>query len=324
MLRFVLITALAAFALEESARASSIVFVKRGDVWIANAKGKRQKAITKNGTPSNPYRSPAYSDKGVITAVKGRRTIHFFNRRGKRLRRARDLTGGPTPPFDPVIIDHSISPNGRRLASTLWLTTRDATPKPGEPTGTDYGTSVWYSQTRSGKLLPGTTDGGQSVTWAGNALPVVFAPHVYHSADAWLVDLGRPNSPTQWFQDRATVDPLDPSDGEPLDDGELTRARDKIAVVRGPNTTASAAPTMIRVYAVSSLSARPAERCDLRAAPNSRIESPSWSPDGRRLAWSERDGIWATPIAAASTGCGAAPKRLIAGGSQPDWGPARR
>ena len=131
-------------------------------------------------------------------------------------------------------------------------------------------------------------------------------------------------SPTQWFQDRAVVDVLDPSDGEPLDDGEVTRAEDKIAVVRGPNTTASSAPTMVRVYAVSSLSARPTERCDLRAAPNSRIESPTWSPSGRRLAWSERDGIWSSPIASGTGDCAAAPKLLIRGGSQPDWGPADR
>jgi hypothetical protein len=257
----------------------------------------------------------------VITAVTGRRDIHFFDRRGKRLRRERDLSGGPTPPFDSVIIDHAISPDGRRLASTLWITSRAATPRPGEPTGTDFETSVWYSRAKDGKLQ-GTTDAGQNVTWVTNSRPVVFAPDVYHSADAWIVNLGTPNSPAQWFQDRATVDVLDPSDGEPLNDGEVTRAQDKIAVVRGPNTSASSAPTMIRVYAVSSLSERPTERCDLRSVPNSRIESPSWSPDGERLAWSESSGIWVSPIAGGTGDCAAAPKRLIAGGSQPDWGPA--
>lgn len=316
-----LIALLGTLPFAASAQASSIVYIKGGDVWIAGANGSGQRAITKNGTPRNPYRSPAYSNSGVITAVKGRRDIYFFDRRGKQLRRKRDLSGGPTPPYDSVIIDHAISPDGRRLASTLWITTRDAAPTAGEPSGTDYGTSVWYSRASDGKLQ-GRTDDGQNTTWVTNTLPVVFAPYVYHSADAWIVSLNAPNNPKQWFQDRETVNVLDPSDGEPLNDGELTRAQDKIAVVRGPSTTASSTPTMIRVYAVSSLAARPTERCDLRAAPNSRIESPSWSPDGKSLAWGESSGIWVSPIADGSGACGEAPKRLIAGGSEPDWGPA--
>ena len=259
----------ASLALAAGAHASSIVYIKRGDVWLAKADGSAQRALTKNGTPRNPYRSPAYSNKGVITAVKGRRDIYFFNRSGKQLRKKRDLTGGPTPPYDSVIVDHSISPNGRTLASTLWITTRAGSPRPGEPQGTDYDTSVWYSRASNGKLIQGTTDGGQNVTWASNSVPLVFAPYVYHSADAWVVNLANPNSPRQWFQDRATVDPLDPSDGEPLNDGELTRAQDKIAVVRGPSTTASATPTMVRVYAVSNL-VEPAHRA-LRPAPGAQL-----------------------------------------------------
>jgi hypothetical protein len=98
----------------------------------------------------------------------------------------------------------------------------------------------------------------------------VFAPDVYHSADAWVVNLSSPDSPRQWFQDRETMNVLDPSDGEPLNDGELTRAHDKIAVVRGPSTTESSAPTMVRVYAMSNLTDRPVERCDLGSAPNTR------------------------------------------------------
>ncbi|HYP47666.1 MAG TPA: hypothetical protein VEQ61_03420 [Thermoleophilaceae bacterium] len=321
---FIALTASLALCLgtAASAHASSIVFIKRGDIWLARSDGKGQRALTKNGTPRSPYRSPAYSDRGVITAVKGQRDIYFFDRRGKQLRRKRDLTGGPTPPFASVIIDHSISPNGRRLGSTLWVTTSAVAPKSFEPAGTDYDTSVWYSNTSNGRLLRGTTDGGQNVTWASNSTPVVFAPYVFHSADAWLVSLSNPNNPTQWFQDREVVSVLDYTDGEPLNDGELTRRRDKIAVVRGPSTPASSAPTMVRVYSVSSLAARPKERCDLRSAPNSRIESPSWSPDGKRLAWSERSGIWSTRIAGGSGDCKAAPRLLIRGASQPDWGPA--
>jgi WD40-like Beta Propeller Repeat len=319
----VLFALVATVVLPAGAQASSVVYIKRGDVWLANSGGSAQRPLTRDGSPRNPYRSPAYSNRGVITAVKGRRDIHFFNTRGKRIRKKRDISGGPTPPFDSVIIDHSISPDGRRLASTLWLTSRAGSPRPGEPQGTDYSTSVWYTRVKDGRLhSKGTTDGGQSVTWASSGMPIVFAPYVYHSADAWVVDLNRPNDPRQWFQDRATVNVLDPSDGEPLDDGELTRGRDKIAVVRGPNTTASSGQTMIRIYAVPNLFDRPAERCDLRAAPNTRIESPSWSPDGDQLAWSERGGIWISPISDGAGDCGAAPRLLIRGGSQPDWGPA--
>lgn len=118
------------------------------------------------------------------------------------------------------------------------------------------------------------------------------------------------------------VDVLDPSDGDPLDDGELSRARDRLAALRGPNVRASTEPTSVRVYAVSSLGAPPTARCDLRPAAGTRYEDPTWSPDGRSLAWSEPSGIWVTPIAAGTGECGAAPNLLIRGGSQPDWGPA--
>ena len=62
---------------------------------------------------------------------------------------------------------------------------------------------------------------------------------------------------------------------------------------------------MVRIYAVASLGARPTERCDLRAAPNTRIESPSWSPDGKRLVWSEQSGIWVSRIGATGECAGA-------------------
>jgi hypothetical protein len=321
--RTLLLAALATAALlapAGTAHADSIAFIKRGDVWLADGDGSPQRALTRNGTPRNPYRSPTQADNGTIAALKGRRNVHFFNRRGRQIRRARSVTGGPTPPFSPIAVDNEISPNGRTLATTIWLTTRTQNPKPGQPTGTDYGTTVWYSRASNGRFLGQTRD-AQSPSWIGNGQLLVWAPNVYHSADAWIARVGN-DQVRPWFQDRAVVDPLDPTDGEPLDDGELTRRRDKLALVRGPNTTASGTPTMVRGYAVSGLEARPTERCDIQAAPNSRIEHPSWHPGGSRLAWGGRGGIWATSIAGGSGDCGASPRLLIRGGSEPDWGRA--
>jgi hypothetical protein len=51
---------------------------------------------------------------------------------------------------------------------------------------------------------------------------------------------------------------------------------------------------------------------------------PTWAPDGTALAWQEGDGIWSTPVGAlGSLDCGwSAPRVVIPGGSEPDWGPA--
>jgi hypothetical protein len=51
-------------------------------------------------------------------------------------------------------------------------------------------------------------------------------------------------------------------------------------------------------------------------------EHPTWSPSGSRLAWGGRGGIWATSIAGGNGDCGADPRLLIRGGSEPDWGRA--
>ena len=120
-----LLATLVAFA--ASAQASSIVYVKRGDVWLAKSNGSGQRAITRNGTPSNPYRSPAYSDKGVITAVRGRRDIHFFNRRGKliddyRARFANPYTAAERGYIDDVMVPHESRP--RLIAALETLRTK--------------------------------------------------------------------------------------------------------------------------------------------------------------------------------------------------------
>jgi hypothetical protein len=315
-----LVSSLVAGALAAPADGASIVYVKRGDVWLADSDGNGQRPLTRNGTPRNAYRSPSQSNDGTIVALKGRRTLHVFNRSGRRLRRPRSITGGPVPPFDPLALDVRISPNGRLIAFTIVLVRRNQDPDPNEPGGEDLGTSVWVTQLGNAKLINNERT-PQSPSWIGNRRFLVFTPYIFHTTDVWSVTVGGGNQ--AWFQDREEVDPLDPSDGAPLNNGELTRAGDKLALIRGPNTPAVGDPTSIRVYAVQGFSSRPVERCDLRVANRVRYEPPTWAPNGRALAWSDRNGIWSTPIANGAGNCGADPRLLIRGAGQPDWGPAR-
>ena len=300
------------------AEADSLVYIKRGDVWLSKPDGTGQRPLTRDGTPRNPYRSPSQSDAGTIVTLKGKRTLYVLNRRGRRLRRPRSVTGGPIPPYDPVAVDVRISPNGRMIAATIWLTRRNQNPNPNEPGGEDFGTEVWVTQLGNARPI-NRERMPESPSWIGNGRFLVFTPHIFHTTDVWIVGVRGRNEP--WFQDRASVDPLDPTDGAPLNDGELTRRADKLALIRGPNTPVVSDPTSIRVYAVSSLSTRPTERCDLRQASRARFEPPTWSPSGDALAWSERSGIWSTRIAGGAGDCGAAPRLLIRGAGQPDWGP---
>jgi hypothetical protein len=57
------------------------------------------------------------------------------------------------------------------------------------------------------------------------------------------------------------------------------------------------------------------------------FSTPTFSPDGNRVAWAESDGIKVVTVPALAGGCtttGASPNAamLIPGGKQPDWGPA--
>ena len=314
--------ALAAAALlvaPAAVQADSIVYVKRGDVWLAKPDGTGARALTRNGTPRKPYRSPSQSDAGTIVALEGKRTLHVLNRRGKRLQRPRSITGAPMPPYDPRALDVRISPGGKHVAFTIWLVVRNQDPDPNKPAGEDLGTQVWVTKLRNAKAI-NIERTPQSPSWIDNRRFLVFTPFLYHTEDVWTAVVGGRGGP--WFQDLEVVDPLDPTDGAPLNSGELTRAQDKLALIRGPNSTAVGDPTSIRVYAVSGIPARPVARCDLRPASRIRYEPPTWSPNGRALAWSEADGIWSTPIADGAGDCAAQPRRLIRGAGQPDWGPA--
>jgi hypothetical protein len=119
-----------------------------------------------------------------------------------------------------------------------------------------------------------------------------------------------PNHFQQWFSDNGAPQ---------MAKAELTRAGDKLAVLAGQ------AHENIGIYSVSGgLTSAPTRECVINEPPpGTNYDDPTWSPDGSALAYAKPDGIYVTPVGDISGGdCSSiAPQLLIAGGSEPFWGP---
>src|SRR4051794_21216959 len=84
----------AVLALPCAAAADSLVYVKAGNVWIANADGSNAYQVTLDGTAANPYEPPSQADDATIAAVRAtappRRQLSRMRKNGELL----------TPPID--------------------------------------------------------------------------------------------------------------------------------------------------------------------------------------------------------------------------------
>jgi hypothetical protein len=77
----------------------------------------------------------------------------------------------------------------------------------------------------------------------------------------------------------------------------------------------------ITIYDVAGLDRAPTLwPCVIQDDNFSELTPPSWSPSGDALVWSAPDGIWTTPVRSRCDEL--APKLVIPGGREPDWGPA--
>lgn len=111
----------------------------------------------------------------------------------------------------------------------------------------------------------------------------------------------------------------DPRQALRIGSGELTRGRDKLAMLRGDMVRASG--NSIQLYSVSDLSSAPrAWPCAVQGATGGEFGKPTWAPSGAALTWAEADGIWTSPVGGDCASL--APRLTIPGGGQPDWGPA--
>ena len=295
--------------------AASLVYIKDGNVWIATPDGTTKRQVTTDGTPDAPYYSPSQADDGTIFAGGGSR-IYRMNQAGA-------LVGPPIPtlvsdkppnvyaagPFNP-----RVSPDGATVAYWIGLIAGSY-----DPSCDCYLTSpvedvVYARANGSGPIA--FSRFWQTPSWAGNDLLLVFAPSNRQTPQVGVASLAALGEVQGWFNDDG-----EGFDGywQNLDDGELDRGGHKLALVRGQQAE------RLSLYAVSDFTTRPVLACE-GAEPSGAFSGPTWSPDGRALAWYENDGVWTSPAPAELTAPGAcaafAPVLLVAGASQPRWGVA--
>jgi hypothetical protein len=323
--RLALLTLLVALMVPASAGASSIVFTKAdGNVYLAQSDGSGEHQVTRDGSATTPYEEASQADDGTILARHGGRPVQGSL---ERLAQNGQRLGEPISPLPEVLptlaqvgpFDPEISPDGRTVTYTVdliegpYFDTSCACYR-----GRSLGTHVAFADAVTGasRGLSGTGDTTPLLhpSWTNAGRVMMTAPNLLAGDQAGSVAIGS-EPPDGWFADAPAF-----QDRELLDDGELTRAGDKLVLVRGDNLSDEPALPTIQIYSASGVSSPPVRRCQI-AVSSKPVVNPSWAPDGSGLVWSQPDGIWYSPVSA-SGDCGLAPRLLVAGGVNPDWGPA--
>jgi hypothetical protein len=309
----------AAVAAAPAAQADSISYIKDGDVHLTTPDGARDHQVTTGGG----YTYASQADDGRILALRGKR-LRLLDQWGTvkaDFSPVADGTAGTislSGPFDPVI-----SPDGSRVAYGFYVQYTHGDPNCGLPGG------CW-----EGHLYAGT--GYSPSTGPASWTDPAFSPNYGWTDPAWIDD-GHTllSGPSSAYLSHTGVDALGDDKHEAAEwfsdftggvqnlfDGELNRQGTGAAYV------ANSAGDALRVYHVSGAPAKdnPPQGCLSAPSRGSAWESPSWSPDGARLAASDQSGLYVVDLPGLASGCpdaSAVTVRTIApGGRFPDWGPA--
>jgi hypothetical protein len=314
-----------------AALADSIAYIKGGDVWLSTGDGSRQHRVTTTGQ----YADVSQADDGTMIALTGVR-LHRLDRQGKVVADfdtpVSDTRPAPAKtfygPFDPAI-----SPDGTKVAYTFHYMTQSQSPTCFPPTCfvgiNEGGTGYSWADRQTGWDDPalGKHTGWRNPVWIDEDTTMLSDPTHMPNFDVILDTLSDGDSGNfvhGWFSDL--------SDGNPhTSGGDISRDRTKLAFATGENDstlTVFSAPQLPTAFpdGEAPVSTRPAA-CYRYSGPAGKYSTPTFSPDGGRLAWAEDDGIKIVSVPGFAGGCtmdGATPTAplVIPGGSQPDWGPA--
>lgn len=297
--------AVVALVLPGTAQADSIAYVKNHNVWVADGDGSRQHQVTADGTASWGYRSPSQADDGTIVAARGTDIVRL-TQGGKVL-----STFDPPDTTDSagqVIGGHpsqvAVSPDGRTVAFSYY----QGNCPPGADCGVRYVTLTGPSD-RAGS--PRDKTFRNSPSFVANDKLLVFGGF---KRQVNVDTPGGYDDDVHWFDD---ADMFGVENSTDLGDGELSRQGDRFVAVRSYG-----AKTHLMVYKAAGFAGPPAYACN--TGNEETLDSPTWSPDGQRLAFAHKEGIEVLPLPSVEPDCPGASSGtvVIAGGSEPDWGPA--
>lgn len=303
-------------AVATPAAADSIAYVSDGNVYLATPDGASTVAVTRTGG----YASVSQADDGRLLALHGKR-FHLLNRWGDVLADftpVGDGTAGSitlSGPFDPAI-----SPDGTRVAYGFYVQYKSGDPNCGRPggcqvgqlyTGTGYSPATGPAEWSAEGFRPqySWTD----PSWIDASRTLLSSPTSSLVKESAIDIAGDGADAADWFSEGAVGN---------LGDGEMNRQGRAVAFV---GNTQGDRLLVYRLSAHVDDGGIPQGCLDAPAAGKA-WSSPSWSPDGQRLAFAGAQGIYVAELPGIGEACPDAAQVAVSafapGGTSPDWGPA--